>query len=185
MLQNIYSNRSSLVLRALLREPEKKWTIQDLAGEGISFGHASEALSKAESLGYVQRILKGPDSHTRLIRKEELLKDWLRSYSFDRNQQAYYLTTDKDFLKKCAQYLNRKKKKFALTLYSASRLISPYVKDNRHFIYLDIDREKFPVLRTPPVARPLTHGVFPCPRQRPSTRWVRGSTSRRRFRGRP
>ena len=144
LVKNIFSDRSSLVLRALLREPEKKWTLPDLAKEGVSQGLASDVLSKAEAQGYVERAIKGPDSYTRLIRKDDLLKDWLNAYSFERNDQVYYLSTDKDFLKNCAQYLSQKKKTFALTLYSASRLISPYVKDDRHFIYLDLGTEEFP-----------------------------------------
>ena len=145
LVKNIFSDRSSLILRALLREPEKKWTLPDLAKEGVSLGLASDVLSKAESQGYVERVAKGPESYSRLIRKEDLLKDWLKAYSFERNDQVYFLSTDKDFLKSCTQYLSQKKKSFALTLYSASRLISPYVKDNRHFIYLDLSREEFPV----------------------------------------
>jgi hypothetical protein len=40
-------------------------------------------------------------------------------------------------------YLKSKGVRYALTLYSATRLIAPYVKDDRHFVYLDLDREKF------------------------------------------
>lgn len=146
LIKNIFSDRSSLVLRALLREPDKKWTLLDLVKEGVSLGLASDVLSKAEAQGYVERVAKGPESYSRLIRKDDLLKDWLNAYSFERNDQAYYLSTDKKFLKGCAQYLSQKKKTFALTLYSASRLMSPYVKDDRHFIYLNLDREEFPAL---------------------------------------
>ncbi len=144
LVKNIFSDRSSLVLRALLREPAKKWTLPDLAKEGVSLGLASDVLSKAEAQGYVERVAKGPESYSRLIRKDDLLKDWLKAYAFERNDQVYFLSTDKDFLKNCTQYLSRKKETFALTLYSASRLISPYVKDDRHFVYLDLSREEFP-----------------------------------------
>ena len=144
LVRNIFSDRSSLVLRALLREPEKKWTLRDMVKEGASLGLASDVLSKAEARGYVERAVKGPESYSRLIRKEDLLKDWLNAYSFERNDHAYYMSTDKVFLKNCTQYLNQKETAFALTLYSASRLVSPYVKDDRHFIYLDLGREEFP-----------------------------------------
>jgi len=143
MVKNIFSDRSSLVLRALLREPEKRWTLTALAKEGVSLGLASDVLSKAEAQGYVERMAKGPESYSRLIRKDDLLNDWTKVYSFERNEQAYYLSTDKEFLKNCAHYLTRKNKAFVLTLYSASRLISPYVKDDRQFIYLDLGREDF------------------------------------------
>lgn len=140
-LGNLFSDRSSLVLRTLLRDAGKKWTVPELAKEGVSVGLAHAVLVKAEALGYVERILKGRGSYTRLIRKEELLKDWIRNYSFEKNPQAYYLTIDKDFLGNLKRYLDQKNIGYALTLYSASRLIaSPYVKDDRHFIYLDIGR---------------------------------------------
>ena len=146
IVKNIFSDRSSLVLRALLREPEKKWTLSELSKEGVSFGLASDVLSKAEARGYVERVAKGPESYSRLIRKGDLLKDWLKTYSFEQNDQAYFLSTDRNFLKNCTQYLSQRKKVFALTLYSGSRLISPYVKDDRHFIYLDLSLEEFPEL---------------------------------------
>lgn len=142
-LQNIFSDRSSLVLRAILREPEKEWTTPDFAKEGLSFGLVSEVLNKAEERGYVERVRKGRESYTRLIRKELLLKDWLSSYSFSRNQQVYYFYPEKDFLKPCIRYLENQKVTYAFTLFSASRLIAPYVKDNRNFIYLDLEKNRF------------------------------------------
>jgi hypothetical protein len=143
-IQNVFSDISSLVFRALLSDPEKKWTLQGLSQNEVSLGLVSEVLNKAETLGYVERVSKGPASFTRLIRKDTLLKEWLNAYQFERNQQAYYLYTGKNFLKESHYYLDLKKITHAYTLYSASRLISPYVKDDRHFIYLDMDREKFP-----------------------------------------
>lgn len=140
-LQNIFSDCSSLVLRALLREPEKKWTTQDFKKEGVSFGLVSEVLNKAESAGYVERVRKGPESFTRLIRKEELLKDWAHAYTFDQNAHADYLYPKDDFPKICRNALGKMNVAYALTLFSASRLISPYVKNNHHFVYLDYRRE--------------------------------------------
>ena len=115
-LQNIFSDRSSLVLRAILQEPERGWTTPDFAKEGLSFGLVSEVLNKAEELGYVERVRKGRESYTRLIRKDLLLKDWLSSYSFSRNQQVYYFSPEKSFLKACIRYLEGKSVAYALTL---------------------------------------------------------------------
>lgn len=143
LVKNIFSDRSSLVLRALLREPERLWTLPDLVKEGVSLGLASDVLSKAEIRGYVERVSRGPESYSRLIRKDDLIKDWLAAYSFEQNDHAYYLSTDTDFLKHCARFLRARKAAFALTLYSASRLISPYVKDDRHFIYVDLEQKEF------------------------------------------
>ncbi|OGW84788.1 MAG: hypothetical protein A3C35_05720 [Omnitrophica bacterium RIFCSPHIGHO2_02_FULL_46_11] len=145
LVKNIFGDRSSLALRALLREPDQKWILPDLEKEGVSLGLASDVLSKAEAQGYVERVIRGPESYTRLIRKDALLKDWVNAYAFEQNDHEYYLSTNKNFLKTCAEFLQKKKKPFALALYSASRLVSPYVKDERHFIYVDIARDEFPV----------------------------------------
>lgn len=143
LVQNIFSDRSSLVLRKILEEPEQKWTTLDFVPLGVSKGLASEVLARAESLGYVERVRKGPQSYTRLIRKEKLLKDWQASYSFEKNLQTYYYYPKADFLKVAAQYLEGKRVRYALTLFSASRLIEPYVKETREFLYLDLARDQF------------------------------------------
>lgn len=142
-VQNIFSDRSSLVLRKLVEEPEEKWTTLDFVPLGVSKGHTSEVLARAEVLGYVERVRKGPESFTRLIRKEKLLKDWIANYSFEKNLQTYYYSPKPNFLKIIIQYLKTKKIAYALTLFSASRLIEPYVKETREFVYLDVQREQF------------------------------------------
>lgn len=143
LVQNIFSDRSSLILRNLLEEPERKWTTLDFVPLGVSKGLASEVLARAEGLGYVERVRKGPESYTRLIRKEKLLKDWQASYTFEKNLQTYYYYPKTDFLKIAVKYLKGKQTRYALTLFSASRLIEPYVKETREFLYLDLEREKF------------------------------------------
>ncbi len=142
-VQNIFSDRSSLVLRKILEEPEKKWTTLDFVPLGVSTGLASEVLARAEALGYVERIRRGPESYSRLIRKDKLLKDWMNAYSFEKNLQSDYYYPKADFLKVCTRYLKEKKVSYALTLFSASRLIEIYVKDDRHFLYLDLERDRF------------------------------------------
>ena len=139
IVQNIFSDRSSLVLRRMLEEPDRKWTTLDFAALGVSKGLASEVLARAESFGYVERVRKGPESYSRLIRKEKLLKEWMGRYAFEKNSQAFYFCPKPDFLRACIRYLEAKNVSYALTLFSASRLIETYVKDDRHFLYLDLD----------------------------------------------
>jgi hypothetical protein len=143
VVQNIFSDRSSLVLRNLLKEPERKWTTLDFIPLGVSKGLASEVLARAEALGYVERVRRGPESYTRLIRREKLLKDWQAGYTFEKNLQTFYYYPKADFLKVVARYLEEKKIQYALTLFSASRLIEPYVKETREFLYLDLERRQF------------------------------------------
>lgn len=136
-IQNIFSDHASLVLRAFLRQPQKKWVIPDLCREGLSAGLASGVLNRAEALGYVHRSRKGRGSYSQMVRGELLLKDWCQVYRFDRNVSATYFYPGEDFLKALVRRLAQDKVEYALTLFSVSRLISPYVKDDRHFVYLN------------------------------------------------
>lgn len=142
-IRNIFSDRASLVLRAFLRHPQKKWVIPDLCREGLSAGLASGVLNRAEALGYIHRSRKGRESYSQVVRGELLLKDWCQAYRFDRNTSATYFYPREDFLKVLVRRLAQDKAEYALTLFSASRLISPYVKDDRHFVYLNKRGEAF------------------------------------------
>ncbi|MBI3323556.1 MAG: hypothetical protein HYZ95_03725 [Candidatus Omnitrophica bacterium] len=142
-IQNIFSDRASLVLRALLRQPQEKWVTPSLCREGLSAGLASGVLNRAEVLGCIHRARKGPESYSHLVRKELLLKDWCRAYRFERNPSAVYFYPGKGFLKVLVRRLVKDGVDYALTLFSASRLLSPYVKDDRHFIYLNRQGKAF------------------------------------------
>lgn len=142
-IQNIFSDRASLVLRALLRQPQKRWVIPDLCREGLSAGLASGVLNRAEVLGYIHRSRKGRESYSQVVRRELLLKDWCQAYRFDRNTSATYFYPGKDFLKVLVRRFAQDGVECALTLFSASRLISTYVKDDRHFVYLHRRGEAF------------------------------------------
>jgi hypothetical protein len=137
-LQTLFADRSSLVLRALLREPERRWTIPDLAREGVSFGLASLVLNRAEAQGLVARVRLGPNSYSRLSDPVRLLRAWTGAYGFDRNPQVIYHYPGRDLPRRLREVLGARRVRYALTLFSASRLISPYVKDDREAVYLDV-----------------------------------------------
>jgi len=162
-IQNVFSDRASLILRAMLNNPRQKWTVPSFTKEGVSLGLASLVVNKAESLGYIEHIRRvGGESYCRLLRPELLLKDWTDFYSFERNPHTTYFCQKSNFLKTLDAFLKKNNKKYALTLYSASRLISPYVKDDRHFVYLDLDPREvktfFKELETCLPLLKLTHG---------------------------
>lgn len=127
----------------MLEDPAGKWTTLDFVKRGISLGLVSEVLNRGEAAGFVERIRKGRESYSKLIRKDDLLRNWFRNYSFERNFSTFYFYPAPDFLNVLSGYLKSKGVRYALTLYSATRLIAPYVKDDRHFVYLELDRDKF------------------------------------------
>ena len=137
---NVFSDSASLIFRAMLKDPSKKWTVPSFTEEGVSLGLASMVINQAESLGYIEHIRRvAGESYCRLLRKDLLLKDWVNFYSFERNPKNTYFYQGGDILKELNKFMKKKERKYALTLYSASRLISPYVKDERDFVYLDVD----------------------------------------------
>ncbi len=142
-IQNIFSDRASLVLRAFLRQPQKRWVIPELCREGLSGGLASGVLNRAEHQGYLYRRRKGRHSYSQIARKELLLKDWCLAYRFDRNIHTTYLYPGGEFLKVFTRRFAQDRVDYALTLFSASRLISPYVREDRHFVYLNKQGEAF------------------------------------------
>lgn len=138
-LRNLFSDGSSLILRALLREPNRHWTVTDLAQEGVTAMMASKVLSKAESLGYVRRHRAGRNSYSRLTDGSRLLRDWRSSYRFDDNKQVEFFYGGgelEDALRKACHEFGIH---YAWTLFSASRLIAPYVRESRDCVYLDIE----------------------------------------------
>lgn len=136
-LQNIYSDRASGVLRSLLGEPDRPWVVRDFLARGVSPALASMALQKAESMGWVERQKRGWNSHTRLTQKAALLKDWSAFYRFDKNRYVWYVDKNQTpFLPRLRDLLVKLNVPYALTLFSASRQISPYVVDLRDFVYV-------------------------------------------------
>ena len=141
--KNIFSDRSSLVLRAMLQNPEKTWSVRDFLKIGVSIGLANQTLNRMEHRGYILRKRCGRNSSSKLGQKEMLLNDWVEAYSLDMNHGELLHYPGKDFLPRFASFMKEEKIRYVLTGFSASRLISPYVLDERHFAYLDIPFEKF------------------------------------------
>ena len=136
-LKNIFSDRSSLVLRALLREPGRQWKLKELAAEGITPILAGYVLERAEAYGFVHRVQAGYKSYAELVDPKSLLETWSRSYRIVDLLPMTFQFRGADFLPALRDVLMAKGVGFALTLFSASRRIAPYVKNTREFVYLD------------------------------------------------
>ncbi len=141
--KGIFSNRSSLVLRAMLKSPEKRWSARDFLKEGVSVGLANQTLCRMEQRGYILRKLCGRNSSSQLVQKIKLITDWVQNYSLDINYWELLHYPGKYFLPLFASFMKEEGIQYALTGFSASRLISPYVLDNRNFVYVNTPFEKF------------------------------------------
>ena len=135
-MKNIFADKASLVLRKMLKDPERRWVVRDFTGPGgISLGMSQEVLKAMEKKGYIERVKKGPNSYTILTNKEQLISDWLKEYPFNLNTIDTYYSSDKKILNKFRKVL--KENQYALTLHTGTNLITSFVKTEDIFIYIN------------------------------------------------
>jgi len=141
-MKNTFADKASLVLRKMLKDPERKWVVRDFTGPvGVSLGMSQEVLKTMEKKGYIERIKKGPNSFAIFTNKEKLISDWLEEYSFNQNIIDTYYSVNKNILNKFRKLL--KENQYALTLHTGANLITSFVKTEEIFIYLNLkDWEK-------------------------------------------
>ena len=108
-IKNIFTDKASLVLKKMLKDPERRWVVRDFTGPGgVSLGMSQEILKAMEKKGYIERVKKGPNSYTILTNKEKLISDWLKEYRFDLNIIDTYYSANKNILSKFRKGLKRK-----------------------------------------------------------------------------
>jgi len=143
-MKSIFSDKATVIIRAMLADPERKWTVRDLEKEyNVGRSRAAEVLAELRKKGYVGGIASGRQAYSQLLDKEGLVKEWLRVYSFELNESHLYYS-GKDISKNLKAFLQNKKweDKYALTLHTGANLTSNYVNTPVTYCYLDSDRFK-------------------------------------------
>ena len=136
-MKNIFADKASLVLRKMLKDPERRWVVRDFTGPGgVSLGMSQEVLKTMEKKGYIERVKKGPNSYAILTNKEKLISDWVEEYSFDQNVIDTYYSANKNILNKFRKVL--KENQYALTLHTGANLITSFVRTEDIFIYMNL-----------------------------------------------
>ncbi len=144
-MKNIFADKASLVLRKMLKDPERRWVVRDFTGPGgVSLGMSQEVLKAMEKKGYIERVKKGPNSYTLLTNQEKLISDWLEEYSFDQNVIDTYYSANKNILNKFRKIL--KENQYALTLHTGANLITSFVRTEEIFIYMNLKDWKKDIL---------------------------------------
>jgi hypothetical protein len=144
-MKNIFADKASLVLRKILKDPERRWVVRDFTGPGgVSLGMSQEVLKAMEKKGYIERVKKGPNSYVALTNKDQLISDWLEGYNFDQNVIDTYYSADKNVLNKFKKVL--KENQYALTLHTGANLITSFVRTEGIFIYLNLKDWKKDIL---------------------------------------
>lgn len=135
-MKNIFADKATLVLRKMIRDPDKKWVVRDFVGpHSVSLGMAQQVLEVMARRGYVERIKKGPESYTILTNRKRLIEDWLKKYQFELNEISTYYSPEKDILKKIG--VDLEEDKYALALHTGANLITNFVRTDHIYFYLN------------------------------------------------
>lgn len=124
--RNPFSDKASLILRAMLRNAGHLWGIREMAEEiGLNPGYVSRIAEELEKRGYVVRA----KNKLRLRSPEGILDDWVRAYNFKKNKLIRYFCMAKsssDILSKLNKLEIPDDIKYALSVQAGASLISPY-----------------------------------------------------------
>lgn len=143
-MRTIFSDKATIVIRAMLSRPEKKWVVRDFEKEfDVGRARAAAVLAILRKKGFVGGIRSGRLAHSVLLNRKELLDDWLKFYSFEVNKMHLYYASLDNVLLRLKNYFNEKKlpNDYALTLHTGANLITNYV--NTQVAYCYLRSEKF------------------------------------------
>lgn len=125
-LRSLFSPKSSRVVRIMLEDPPRTWQVQDLSETAeISIGLASKVKQKLLDLDFAMVAPGG----LKLKEPEDVLQEWSREYSYRDNESlgCYGQGGMQELEEHLQKYCQLKNKSYALTLFSASNRIAPFV----------------------------------------------------------
>lgn len=135
-IKSIFTDKASLILREMLKSPDKKWIIEDFSRKGVSAGWVSEILGEMAVYGYIERVGRGPLSYSIMRFPDRLIRDWIKWYNFKYNTIYSFYSPSKNIEDELVQYFRKNNIPYALTLFSGARKAVPYVNDPRIHIYI-------------------------------------------------
>jgi len=139
-VSNIFETKATRVLRALLTNPAKEWTIRGLATEvNISPGYAHAVIATLLQYSYVTRTTS---YKIKITNPTTLLRRWAAYHQYDKmNKFLEYYTFEREidkFIQKLAQLKNQN---YALTVLAGAYLIAPHVRPVDIHIYIHNEKD--------------------------------------------
>jgi len=135
----LLSDKASIIIRAMLSKPDQKWASRDFEKQfGVGHARTAAVLSGLRAKGFVGGIRSGRLAHSVLQNKEELIEEWLKRYTFERNEIYLYYSARENALNRLKRYFDSKKEEheYALTLHTGANLITNYVNTPTLYCYL-------------------------------------------------
>ena len=135
---SIINKTTQDIIRVLLNEKNKKLKMRELASKAkVSLGMTFKIVNSLESCGLLKKK-KGIE----VVNWENLLKSWSHTVSINENKKIEFMAAERPqyLIKKINNLLRNDV--YALTLFSATEIISPYVVPNKVHLYILKGMEK-------------------------------------------
>lgn len=121
-----FSDKASLILREMLKDPKRQWGIRELAERiGVDPGYVSRIAKSLTESGYAVRA----GGKLRIRSPKEILDDWVRAYDLKRNEhhRFFFLASDvKSILRRLQEIDIPQKCKYALSIQAGAGLVAPH-----------------------------------------------------------
>lgn len=136
MVKNIFSKRSSRILRVLLSKPSQTWRTRRLASEAnVSLGSVSAVTNRLIDMGF---LVRDRSMSLKLRKEEELLRRWASSYDLTKwTHKTYYARgTLYDIGTGLAAAAERNSLKYAFSGPFAADLLTRYIRSAEIHVYV-------------------------------------------------
>lgn len=139
-----FSAKGSRVLRIFLENPKRSWTIAQVAQEA----QVNPRLALL-AINYLadKLLIKKDRGATTLLKPKELLDLWVSQYGFKKNNQilGFYSAarTFEEFLQGVRKLPQESQDKYALTLYTGTSLVAPYLRFSENHLYVQGNAQKW------------------------------------------
>jgi hypothetical protein len=128
-LRSLFADKSSRILRVLLTNPARSWTVQDLSAEaGVSIGLTSRVKQKLIDF----ELMPETKSAIKLTNPGELLDQWRNAYSYEKNEitKYYSSSTPSEIEKRIANFAGSRGTPYQLTMFSGATRVAAFVRYN-------------------------------------------------------
>ncbi len=125
---SLFSPVSSRILRALLEEPKRAWTLRKLSDAAqVSLGQTSKVCRRLSEEEYAGRTEKG----IQLTQPGKLLDAWREQYTLEKSTRKAYYSFERvpeQLMAKVAAVGKENGWRYAMTSFAAASLIAPFVR---------------------------------------------------------
>jgi hypothetical protein len=121
-----FSDKASLILRELLKDPKRQWGIRELAEKiRLDPGYVSRMAKSLSESGYASRV----GGKLKIRSPKEILADWVRAYDLKKNENHRFFVLAPD-MKSILQRIRKidipQKVEYALSVQAGAELVAPH-----------------------------------------------------------